>query len=169
MIGKYVTLVSEFLAAAAIVASAMTFVLDKLVWSKEVEVTASLVNSSMKNISLLLSNNGEIDVAIKNVTISVPNNAINNLVAIDKDGELLPKKSSKLLKSDSSRLNSSVIVDETKKKEVVPTGYVDCDVNINYIAAGDKVARNITLHQHCYAYTAIDMKELEEKLNNAHY
>ncbi|MGX9361784.1 hypothetical protein C7420_101834 [Pantoea ananatis] len=166
--GKYVTLISEFLAAAAIVASAITFVMDKLVWSKKVEVTASLVTSGMKSISLLLSNNGEVDVAIKDVKIIIPNNGINNLVVIDKGGELLSKKSSKLLKSAPSRLNSSIIVDYSNKKEVIPTGYVNCDINVNYIVAGDKNSHNIVLHQHCYAYTAIDLEALKENHNKGH-
>lgn len=167
--GKYITLVSELLAAAAIVASAMTFVLDKLVWSKQVEVTASIVSSGMKNISLLLSNNGEVDVAIKDVTISIPGYAIKNLVEIEKGGELLLKKSSKLLKSEPSKLNSSVVIDNSNPKEVIPTDYVNCDLNINYISAGDRITRNIVLHQQCYAYTLVDLDELKEKLNKERY
>lgn len=167
-LSKSVTFISEFLAAAAIVASALTFVLDKLVWSKQVDVTASLVSSGTKSISLLLSNNGEVDIAIKDITINIFGDGITNLVAIEKGGELLSKKSSRLLKSAPSRLNSSVIVDESNPKKVIPTGNVKCNVNIKYIAAGDTFARNITLHQQCYAYTAIDPEELEKYLRKSH-
>ncbi|MFY1040077.1 hypothetical protein ACOMYX_16270 [Pantoea agglomerans] len=158
---KSVTFISELLAAAAIVASATTFVLDKLVWSKQVDITASLVNSGPKSLSILMSNNGQIDVAIRKITVDVLGHGIKNLVKLDAGGEILPKNSSKLLSSTSSSLSDSVIADpDYNVKKMGQSDMLDCVVNINYISAGDDVSRNIPIKTKCYPYCVVDPEDI---------
>ncbi|AVV37330.1 hypothetical protein [Pantoea vagans] len=161
-LSKSVTFISELLAAAAIVASATTFVLDKLVWSKQVDITASLVNSGPKSLSILMSNNGQVDVAIRKVTIDVLGNSIKNLVKLDAGGEILTKNSSKLINSTSSSLSSSVIVGPDDNVKIMgASDMLDCVVNINYIAAGDDVSRSIPIKAKCYPYCVVDPEDVE--------
>ncbi|WP_418162842.1 hypothetical protein [Pantoea vagans] len=167
-----VTFISELLAAAAIVASATTFMLDKLVWSKQVDITASLVNSGPKTLSILMSNNGQIDVAIRKVTVDVLGNGIKNLVNLDAGGEMLPKNSSKLLSSTSSSLSSSVIVDpDDLFEKKIASDMVNCVVNIKYISAGDVFSKDIRIKAKCYPYCVVDPEEvgkLIKKSGNHH-
>ncbi|MEN4658726.1 hypothetical protein ABEI33_15010 [Pantoea agglomerans] len=167
-LSKSVTFISELLAAAAIVASATTFVLDKLVWSKQVDITASLVNSGPKNLSILMSNNGQIDVAIRKITVDVLGYGIKNLVKLDAGGEILPKNSSKLLSSTSSSLSSSVIIDpDDNGRKMVPSDLLDCIVNINYISAGNDISKNIPIKTKCYPYCVVDPEYAEKLINKS--
>ena len=167
-LSKSVTFISELLAAAAIVASATTFVLDKLVWSKQVDITASLVNSGPKSLSILMSNNGQIDVAIRKITVDVLGHGIKNLVKLDDGGEILPKYSSKLLSSTSSFLSDSVIVDpDYNLKKTDQSEMLDCVVNVSYISAGDDASRNIPIKTKCYPYCVVDPEDAGNLINKS--
>ncbi|MEK9538020.1 hypothetical protein MI048_07515 [Pantoea agglomerans] len=152
---------SEFLAALAILASGVTFVVDKFWLSKQVDVSASFVTSGTKNLSLLMSNDGQIDVAIKKITIEVPGYGFSNPVELELGGELLPKNSSKLLKSNPSFLNSTVIADEINDSpnlSIIDT--TDCTIKIIYIAARDDNPKEIPLKLKCYAISVADQSNL---------
>lgn len=167
-LSKSVTFISELLAAAAIVVSATTFVLDKLVWSKQVDITASLVNSGPKNLSILMSNNGQIDVAIRKITVDVLGYGIKNLVKLDAGGEMLPKNSSKLLSSTSSSLSNSVIVEpDDNVRGMVLAEMLDCIVNVNYISAGEDISKNIPIKTKCYPYCMADPEGDESSINGS--
>lgn len=160
---KHVTCVSEVLAASAILASAVTFVADKWHYSKQVYVSASVVTSSPRNLSLLVSNDGQIDVAIKQVTIEVPGYGFTNPVNLAIGGELLQRNTSKLLKSVPSSLNSSVIADaEDKDSKLSSIEKTDCNVKIRYVSANDEQSGVIPLKLKCYAASIVDPEELKK-------
>lgn len=160
---EIITACSEALAALTILISGGTFVADKLYFSKQVDVSASLVASSAKYLSLLLSNNGQIDVAIKQVTIEVPGYGVTNAVELENGGELLLKNSSKLLKSHPSFLNSSVIADEREKNPNLPLiSKTNCDIKIRYVVAEDNSIKEIPLKLKCYAASFVDPEELKK-------
>lgn len=161
---EMITACSEALAALTIIISGGTFVADKLYYSKQVDVSASLVASSTKNLSLLMSNDGQIDVAIKQVTIEVPGYGVTNAVELETGGELLPKNSSKLLKSQPSFLNSSVIADEREKNSNLPSiSKTNCDIKIRYVVAKDNSIKEIPLNLKCYAASFVDPEELNNR------
>ncbi|YCH28985.1 hypothetical protein M1D48_12300 [Erwinia sp. D4-22] len=162
-----VTCVSEALAALAILASAGTFIADKVYFSKQVDVRASLVTSDTKNLSLLMSNNGQIDVAIKQVSIEIPGYGFTNPVKLAIGGELLPRNTSKLLKSVPSFLNSSVIADtEDKNSKLSSVETTDCNVKIRYVAANDEQSGEIPLQLKCYAASIVEPEELKKMIDS---
>ncbi|ADU71698.1 hypothetical protein [Pantoea sp. At-9b] len=156
-LAKRITLVSEFLAAAAIFFSGMAFLADKFYFSKQIDVGASIVSSSPKNLSLLISNHGQVDVAIKRVRIHVPGYEVNNMAEIDEGGKLLIKNTSILLPSGPSFLNSSVVADDNDpaiNHSIMST--TNCVISVEYIAAGEKKADILSLNTQCYAASLID-------------
>lgn len=160
---KGITFVSELLAALAILASAGTFIADKVYFSKQVEVRASLVTSDTKNLSLLMSNNGQVDVAIKQVSIESPGYGFTNPVKLATGGELLPRNTSKLLKSTPSFLNSSVIADaKDKNSKLSSIETTDCNVKIRYVSANDEPSGEILLRLKCYAASIVEPEELKK-------
>lgn len=156
-LAKRITLASEFLAAAAIFFSGVAFLADKLYYSKQIYVDASIVSSSPKNLSLLISNNGQVDVAIKRVSIKVPGYEINNMANIGESDKLLKKESSILLKSGPSFLSSSVVADDDDPAidhKIIAT--TNCVITVEYIGAGARKSETLSLNTQCYAASMVD-------------
>ncbi|CAG76842.1 hypothetical protein ECA3945 [Pectobacterium atrosepticum SCRI1043] len=158
------TFVSELLAAAAIVVSAGAYCWDYFYASNKVSVSLSTVSSTSSDMSLLISNTGQIDIAIKRIFITVPDyKDINNEVVIEKGGIFLPKQSSILLKSQKSNLSSSVRYEKKSSEPSVyniQTATTDCLVNVEIVASSEKSTTTPSTKMECIAASVVDWEQM---------
>jgi len=137
-----VTALSELLAALAIVASAATFMLQSLYWSKQVELTAGLVNSTPSMVSILITNSGGVDVAIKRILLRSIGVKDVDILRKEMGGKLLEKGKSNLETFDKKLLRGIAVQDNYLNKPDQPPALVtltSCSMVIEMIDANGKL------------------------------
>jgi hypothetical protein len=155
-----ITVISEALAAAAILAAGLSFTYDS--WQgRKVSISGAVITSTPSHIALLVTNGGGVDVVIKRVNL-LSGTDIKNHVEIEQDGLLLEKGKSKILSSNRSQLNTTV---QYKKPDdsgsfKVPGAQTPCHANIEYVVAGEEDGAS-TIDFVCYAATMFGEEELE--------
>lgn len=108
---KHVPLWVDLLTCLSIIGAGTLFIFDSY-RSRVTEVDVALIKGTQNFMSLLISNTGGVDVAIKEARVLVPEFDIDNKINIDRLGTLIKRGDSKIIKSSNSRLNESVVYDK---------------------------------------------------------
>lgn len=157
---QIITYCSEALAALGIVAAGATFVYDS--WqARKVSLGGAVIYSTPSHMSLLVSNNGGVDLVIKRVQLTSGVNAKSH-VQINRNGLLVERGKSKILTSEDSQLNSTVQYVEPNEDDAdfTRSTTTPCQVVIEYVVAGDE-SKTATIDFICYAATLIGEKDIK--------
>lgn len=109
---KHVPFYVDLLTCISIICAGTLFIYDSY-RSRVTEVDVALIKGTQNFMSLLISNTGGVDVAIKEARVLVPEFEIDNKINIDRLGTLIKHGDSKIIKSSNSRLNESVVYDKS--------------------------------------------------------
>lgn len=137
----WITPISEAMTALGVMAGAIMFIWQ---WhsSKQVELNAVLVNSTPSTISILITNSGGIDVAIKKILVKA--SGVPNIDILDKvNGEKLVEKGKSTLKEVDKKLLRGIAVqgdylDKPDQPHDLSVGKTDCSILIEMIDADGK-------------------------------
>jgi len=155
-----ITVFSEALAAVGIVAAGASFTYDS--WKgREVSLEGAVISSTPSHISLLITNSGGVDAAIRKVSL-VSDLDIKNQVRIKGDGLLVEKGKSQILSSEPSRLNTTVQFEDQAAENnwVSRAASTPCQAVIEFVIAGEG-SKTATVDFVCYAATIISDESLE--------
>jgi hypothetical protein len=158
-----ITIFSEAIAAVGILAAGASFTYDS--WSgRHISVSGAVISSTPSHISLLITNNGGVDIAIKRVNL-VSDVNIKNQVKVNGGGLLLEKGKSLILPSSPSRLNSTVqyVEPEVEERLVTRTLRTPCQAVVEFVVAGEE-NKTASIDFVCYAATIISAEVLESLL-----
>jgi hypothetical protein len=168
---QIITYCSEALAALGIVAAGATFVYDS--WqARKVSLGGAVIYSTPSHMSLLVSNNGGVDLVIKRVQLTAGAD-VKSHVQINRTGLLVERGKSKILTSEDSELNSTVQYVEPDEVDSVFTRVTTtpCQAVIEYVVAGEE-SKTATIDFICYAATLNyekDVKWIEKTLQAPTY
>ncbi|WDH47269.1 hypothetical protein PUP66_30085 [Pseudomonas chlororaphis] len=157
---QIITYCSEALAALGIVAAGATFVYDS--WqARKVSLAGAVIYSTPSHMSLLVSNNGGVDLVIKRVQLTSGAD-VKSHVQINRNGLLVERGKSKILTSEDSELNSTVQYVEPDEVDSVFTRSITtpCQAVIEYVVAGEE-SKTATVDFICYAATLIGEKGIK--------
>ena len=137
----WITPISEAMTALGVMVGAIMFVWQ---WhsSKQVELSAVLVNSTPSTISILITNSGGVDVAIKKILVKA--SGVNDVDILDKvSGEKLIEKGKSTLKEfDKKRLLGVAVQDDYLDKpgesHDQSVGTTDCSILVEMVDAEGK-------------------------------
>lgn len=158
---QIITYCSEALAALGIVAAGATFVYDS--WqARKISLGGAVIYSTPSHMSLLVSNNGGVDLVIKRVQLTSGTD-VKSHVQINRDGLLVERGKSKILTSEDSKLNSTVQYVEPDEADNVFTRSTTtpCRAVIEYVVAGQE-SKTATIDFICYAATLIGERDIEQ-------
>jgi hypothetical protein len=157
---KIITHCSEALAALGIVAAGTTFVYDS--WqARKVSLGGAVIYSTPSHMSLLVSNNGGVDLVIKRVQLTAGAD-VKIHVKINRTGLLVERGKSQILTSEDSELNSTVQYVEPDEVDRVFTHVTTtpCQAVIEYVVAGEE-SKTAAIDFICYAATMNDEKDTQ--------
>lgn len=157
---QIITYCSEALAALGIVAAGATFVYDS--WqARKISLGGAVVYSTPSHTSLLVSNNGGVDIVIKRVQLRSGAD-VKSHVQINRNGLLVERGKSTILISEDSELNSTVQYVEPDEVDSVLThsATTPCQAIIEYVVAGQE-SKTATIDFICYAATVIGERDIE--------
>lgn len=153
-----ITLVSELLAACAIIASGYTYLYQ--IWWKDqrIELSATVASSTPKILSLLVTNTGGKDVAITAATVStwVAREKDSYKLNIKAEGELVRKGESILLSPAPSNLSAVVQCAVKSRSSEIST--TECLAEVEYVGP-DSEQRSIKIPFQCYAACMVENRE----------
>lgn len=136
-----VTALSELLTALAFVASAAVFILQSY-WSKQVELNAVLVNSTPSVVSVLITNSGGVDVAIKRILVRSTGVRDVDILDMGTGGKLLEKGKSTLEPFDKKLMLGMAVQKDylvtPDQQNDLSVGTTDCSIRIEMIDADGK-------------------------------
>jgi len=154
-----VTIYAELLSALSIVAAAGTFLYQS--WaSTRVSIDAAIVESTPTIMSILVTNSGGVDAAIRRIAVSAEGIQEPNIVKLPPGGVLLEKGKSFLVIPNRSRLSSTVKSDylsDRKGSSTSDFSMTDCTADIELVDADGKTHKR-SIGFKCAAACVVDLE-----------
>lgn len=134
MFFNFISPVSQLLASLSIVAAACMFIYDSI-QDRATDLSATIVSSSNKEVTLFLTNIGGRDVVLKRAFLYVPMIEQRNPISLGKiQKDLLVKTGETLiLESFESDLKSSVLLESVDTSSYAKVGDTECILEIEYM------------------------------------
>ncbi|EGR4126373.1 hypothetical protein O1C20_003569 [Vibrio cholerae] len=148
-IKNYSSTIVELLTSISIISAGFIYVFD-YVNGGLTDIKGVVVFSAGNKASLLLTNSGGNDVAIRSARIVVPTHDIKNNILFKETGFLLKSGETILLSSEESRLYSSVVYNPEHFPIDAVVGTIKCNVFVDYIDINGKLD-SLTIPQTCFA------------------
>ncbi len=135
------TTISDALTALGVVAGAIMFIWQ---WhsSNQAKLNVTLVNSTPFTVSVLITNSGGVDAAVKRISVKSGGINANDFLDIKSGGKLLEKGKSTLETFDKSLLGIAVqkdYLDKPGQTQNQSVGTTDCAILIEMIDADGKI------------------------------
>lgn len=163
--GRIVTFTSELLAALVIMASGLTYMVDKFYLSERVLVDVVPIISNKDQASFLLYNNSQFDVVIKSAALKTRELDLKREMEVQRSGLLLKKNSSLILNSIASSQGTILFNEETGEPFNFDTmfdlGSNKCFVEVKVIAPNVNMKTITSDDFDCGAVIYLDWKVKE--------